>query len=77
MRVIATIVDTQIGATRINMAEFTVVADMADIISRATETGVSILRSELLRMKNSLGRMYCSAFLKNDGRRMAYECSWQ
>lgn len=69
--------DMQIGATKTSMAEFTVVADMEDIISLATGTGVSIIRGELLRMKNSLGRMYCSAFLKNDGRRIAYECNWQ
>lgn len=39
--------DMQIGATKTSMAEFTVVVDMADIISRATGTDVSILRSEL------------------------------
>ena len=69
--------DMQIGATKTSMVEFTVVVDMVDIISRATETDVSILRSELQWMNNSLGRMYCSTFLKKDRRRIAYECNWQ
>ena len=59
--------DMQIGATKTSMAEFTVVVDMADIISRATGTDVSILRSELQLMNNSLGRMYISIFFKKDG----------
>lgn len=69
--------DMQIGATKTSMAEFTVVVDMADIISRATGTDVSILRSELQLMNNSLGRMYCSIFLKKGERRIAYECNRQ
>lgn len=67
----------QIGATKTSMAEFTVVVDMADIISRATGTDVSILRSELQLMNTSLGRMYISIFFKKDGRRTAYECNRQ
>ena len=65
--------DMQIGATKTSMVEFTVVVDMADIISRATGTDVSISRSELQLMNNSLGRMYISIFFKKDGRRIAYE----
>lgn len=64
LRVTATIVDMQIGATKISMDVFTVAVDMADIINQVTETDVSILRSKLPLMKNSSGRMYCSTFLK-------------